>query len=93
MWNLQCVGHSGRNYPFKEPIFRQVDKLLKIAIHTFLPYCVAKFFNFTLINCAFFCFLTASKILVTTELDHSTCSKINLNETSLLQPFHKTQFN
>lgn len=54
----------------RNPCLGKRISYLKTTIHSFSTYSVAKFFNFTLTNCAFFCFLTATKILFTTELDN-----------------------
>lgn len=53
----------------KNPRLGKWVSYLKTAIRTFASYSVAQFFSFTLTNCDFFCFLTATKILFTTELE------------------------
>lgn len=53
----------------KNPCLGKWVSYLETAVHTFASYSVAQFFSLTLTNCDFFCFLTATKILFTTELD------------------------
>lgn len=43
---------------------------LKTAFHIFSSYSVVKSFNFCLYICAFFSFLTVTKVLFTAELHH-----------------------
>lgn len=54
----------------RNPYLGKWISYLKTAIHTFLLYSIAKFFNLTVTSCAFFCLLKAAKILFTTELDN-----------------------